>query len=84
MYTRSTAYENTDDQKMVELQIADVQQMYKEDGKDIQAEHIQDIVSVNGEKVQDLDYTVDAKDRLEDAFTIIRRGKKRYYCLNLK
>ncbi len=50
MYTSSTAYENTDDQKMVELQIADVQQMYKEDGKDIQAEHIQDIVSANGEK----------------------------------
>lgn len=36
-------------------------------------------ISVNGEKVQDLDYTVDAKDRLEDAFTIIRRGKKKYF-----
>lgn len=36
-------------------------------------------ISVNGEKVQDLEYTVDAKDRLEDAFTIIRRGKKKYH-----
>ncbi|OCS89692.1 tyrosine--tRNA ligase [Caryophanon latum] len=35
-------------------------------------------ISVNGEKVQDLDYTIDAKDRLDDAFSIIRRGKKKY------
>ena len=26
-------------------------------------------ISVNGEKVTDLDYTVDEKDRLEDAFS---------------
>ena len=36
-------------------------------------------ISINGEKVQDVAYTVDAKDRLEDAFTIIRRGKKKYH-----
>lgn len=36
-------------------------------------------ISINGEKVQDLDYTVDGKDRLEDAFAIIRRGKKKYH-----
>ena len=50
MYTRSAAYENTDEQKMVELQIADVQQMYRAAGKNIQAEHIQDILSASGEK----------------------------------
>lgn len=33
-------------------------------------------ISVNGEKVTDLEYSIDAKDRLEDAFSIIRRGKK--------
>ena len=38
-------------------------------------------ISINGEKVQDLAYTVDAKDRLEDAFTIIRRGKKKYHMI---
>ncbi len=32
--------------------------------------------SINGEKVNDLEYTVDGKDRLEDEFAIIRRGKK--------
>ena len=36
-------------------------------------------ISVNGEKVTDLEYVVDAKDRLEDAFAIIRRGKKKYH-----
>ncbi|MGR6896631.1 tyrosine--tRNA ligase [Rummeliibacillus sp. BSL5] len=36
-------------------------------------------ISINGEKVKDLDYVVDAKDRMEDAFAIIRRGKKKYH-----
>ncbi|MDI7740438.1 tyrosine--tRNA ligase [Lysinibacillus fusiformis] len=36
-------------------------------------------ISVNGEKVTDLDYAVNGKDRLEDAFAIIRRGKKKYH-----
>lgn len=36
-------------------------------------------ISVNGEKIKELDYTIDAKDRLEDAFSIIRRGKKKYH-----
>lgn len=36
-------------------------------------------ISVNGEKVTDLDYVIDGKDRLEDAFSIVRRGKKKYH-----
>lgn len=36
-------------------------------------------ISVNGEKVTDLEYIIDEKDRLEDAFAIIRRGKKKYH-----
>lgn len=36
-------------------------------------------ISVNGEKVTDLEYVIDGKDRLEDAFAIIRRGKKKYH-----
>ena len=35
-------------------------------------------ISINGEKVTDLDYVVTTKDRLDDAFTIVRRGKKNY------
>lgn len=36
-------------------------------------------ISVNGGKIADLDYVIDGKDRLEDAFAIIRRGKKKYH-----
>jgi len=36
-------------------------------------------ISINGEKVTDLEYVVDTKDRLEDAFSIVRRGKKKYH-----
>ncbi|MEK5331747.1 MULTISPECIES: tyrosine--tRNA ligase [unclassified Lysinibacillus] len=36
-------------------------------------------ISVNGEKITDLEYIVDEKDRLEDAFSIVRRGKKKYH-----
>lgn len=36
-------------------------------------------ISINGEKVTDLEYIVDANNRLEDAFSIVRRGKKKYH-----
>ncbi|KGR77684.1 tyrosine--tRNA ligase [Ureibacillus sinduriensis] len=36
-------------------------------------------ISVNGGKIADLDYVIDGNDRLEDAFAIIRRGKKKYH-----
>lgn len=36
-------------------------------------------ISINGEKVTDLDYVVDEKDRLDNEFSIIRRGKKKYH-----
>ncbi len=35
-------------------------------------------ISLNGEKVTDLAYEVTAADRLDEAFTIVRRGKKNY------
>ncbi|WP_432358066.1 tyrosine--tRNA ligase [Sporosarcina sp. UB5] len=35
-------------------------------------------ISLNGERVTDLAYEVTAADRLDDAFTIVRRGKKNY------
>lgn len=35
-------------------------------------------ISLNGEKVTDTAYEVGAADRLDDAFTIVRRGKKNY------
>ncbi len=35
-------------------------------------------ISLNGERVTDTAYEVSTSDRLEDAFTIVRRGKKNY------
>ncbi len=35
-------------------------------------------ISLNGERVTDTSYEVSVADRLEDAFTIVRRGKKNY------
>ncbi|MBT2582538.1 tyrosine--tRNA ligase [Planococcus sp. ISL-109] len=39
-------------------------------------------ISINGEKIRDLDYIVDEKDRLDDAFAIVRRGKKKYHMIH--
>jgi len=36
-------------------------------------------ISINGDRITDLDYIVSSKDRLDDEFAIIRRGKKKYH-----
>jgi len=41
-------------------------------------------IYINGERVQDLKYSLDEKDRIEDKFTIIRRGKKKYTLIRYK
>ncbi|MCP2035232.1 tyrosyl-tRNA synthetase [Planomicrobium sp. HSC-17F08] len=41
-------------------------------------------ISVNGEKVTDLEYVIDEKDRLDDAFAIVRRGKKKYHMVQFQ
>ncbi|WP_394235580.1 tyrosine--tRNA ligase [Niallia oryzisoli] len=38
-------------------------------------------VSINGERVTETDYVISAKDRIEGQFTVIRRGKKKYYLI---
>lgn len=38
-------------------------------------------VSLNGEKVTETDYVVGEKDRIEGQFTIVRRGKKKYFLI---
>lgn len=35
-------------------------------------------ISINGERVKDTTYTINATDRLEDQFTIVRRGRRNY------
>lgn len=38
-------------------------------------------ISVNGERVTEVDYVLSDADRIEEQFTIIRRGKKRYFLI---
>ncbi|KAA0549076.1 tyrosine--tRNA ligase [Bacillus sp. BGMRC 2118] len=38
-------------------------------------------IYINGERIQETDYVLSSKDRIEDEFTVIRRGKKKYYLL---
>ena len=38
-------------------------------------------ISINGERVTETDYLVTGSDRIEDQFTVIRRGKKKYYLI---
>ncbi len=38
-------------------------------------------IYVNGERTQALDYVVTENDRIEGKFTIIRRGKKKYFLI---
>ena len=38
-------------------------------------------VSINGQRVTETDYVVAEKDRIEGQFTVIRRGKKKYFLI---
>ncbi|MDV2581239.1 tyrosine--tRNA ligase [Alkalibacillus haloalkaliphilus] len=38
-------------------------------------------IYINDERQQDLKYFIDETDRIDDAFTIIRRGKKKYFLI---
>lgn len=38
-------------------------------------------IYINGERQQDLQYVVSEADRIEGKFTIIRRGKKKYFLI---
>jgi tyrosyl-tRNA synthetase len=38
-------------------------------------------IYINGERVTELEYVISEKDRIEGQFTVIRRGKKKYYLI---
>ncbi|PKG24966.1 tyrosine--tRNA ligase [Niallia nealsonii] len=38
-------------------------------------------VYINGERKQELDYVLTQEDRIEEKFTVIRRGKKKYFLI---
>ncbi|MBC8837963.1 hypothetical protein IAI14_30705, partial [Escherichia coli] len=41
-------------------------------------------IYINGERQQDLEKIMDASDRIENKFTIVRRGKKKYFLVSYK
>ncbi|MBF0738375.1 tyrosine--tRNA ligase [Staphylococcus arlettae] len=41
-------------------------------------------IYINGERQQDVGYTFTAADKIDNEFTIIRRGKKKYFMINYK
>lgn len=41
-------------------------------------------IYINGERNQDMKHTINEVDRIEDRFTIIRRGKKKYFLIRFK
>lgn len=41
-------------------------------------------IYINGDRNQDVQHTVTEADRLEDTFTIIRRGRKKYFLVHFK
>lgn len=41
-------------------------------------------IYINGERQQDLKYELSEEDKIEGEFTIIRRGKKKYFMVNYK
>lgn len=40
-----------------------------------------DAIYINGERQQDTAYEVNDEDKLDGMFTIIRRGKKKYFLI---
>lgn len=41
-------------------------------------------IYLKGERIQDVDYTVSEKDSFDNRFIIVRRGKKKYFFVNLE
>ncbi|ARI76782.1 tyrosine--tRNA ligase [Halobacillus mangrovi] len=41
-------------------------------------------IYINGDRNKDLKHTINENDRIEDRFTIIRRGKKKYFLIRYK
>ena len=41
-------------------------------------------VYINGKRQTDKDYVLSAEDRIENQFTVLRRGKKKYFLVTYK
>ncbi|SDB94174.1 tyrosyl-tRNA synthetase [Pelagirhabdus alkalitolerans] len=60
---------------LVEASIASSKRQAREDIKN-------GAIYINGERTQELDYQLTSNDKIEEQYTIIRRGKKKYFLLD--
>lgn len=68
----------TEDHKLVELLVAaKIEPSKRQAREDIQ----NGAIYVNGKRIQDLTAEITAAEKIEDRFTVIRRGKKKYFLL---
>ncbi|GEM05581.1 tyrosine--tRNA ligase 1 [Halolactibacillus miurensis] len=61
---------------LVEAKIASSKRQAREDVQN-------GAIYINGERNQDVNYTLQSEDLIDGVFTIIRRGKKKYFLLNI-
>ncbi|WP_304503061.1 tyrosine--tRNA ligase [Alteribacillus sp. YIM 98480] len=62
---------------LVEAKISSSKRQAREDIKN-------GAVYINGDRCQELDKVISKEDKIDDAFTIIRRGKKKYFLIQYK
>ncbi|MCR2821840.1 tyrosine--tRNA ligase [Lederbergia panacisoli] len=74
----SYEHQDGDDLNLVELLVAaKISSSKRQAREDIQS----GAISINGERVNDIQYSLVDEDKIGNKFTIIRRGKKKYYLI---
>jgi len=77
----SHEHQTGDDLNLVEVLVAaKISSSKRQAREDIQS----GAISINGDRVTDLQYSLGDEDRIGNQFTIIRRGKKKYYLIRFK
>lgn len=72
------AVQSSDDMNIVELLVTSgIESSKRQSREDIQ----NGAISINGERVTDLSYSINDSDKIENQYTVIRRGKKKYFIL---
>lgn len=76
-----THYSDEEAQALIDLLVeAKISSSKRQAREDIQ----NGAIYINGDRQQDLKYQVNGKDRIDQKFTIIRRGKKKYFLIRYK
>ncbi|MGX6969379.1 tyrosine--tRNA ligase [Vagococcus bubulae] len=69
---------SADDLSLIELLVnSKIESSKRQAREDVQ----NGAIYINGDRIQDLDYVLSDKDKIEDEFIVVRRGKKKYFLL---